>query len=155
MVKATGAIGLKEERSVYQLSSLPNNLKMTTNVIEARARFDQRVDNDTFSVGAGLVSTQVGGVYNVFSSYQISTVKSGTDHFINIDYSKPTQGFNRDISANLIPVNEQTSLMYGIKTGAIEAGGTLTYDIQNTNFYVGGKLKINILPGKKRSPGSN
>jgi len=154
-IKATGAIGLKEERTVFDTSQLPSNLKMTTNVIEARARFDQKVDNDTFSIGTGLVSTQVGGVYNVFSSYQISTANSGTDHFINIDYSKPTQGFNRDITANLIPINEQTSLMYGIKTDVIEAGGTLTYDIERTNFYVGGKLKINILNNKKRSPSSN
>ncbi len=153
-VKVTNAVGLKEQRSIYDFPNTPSNLKMTTNVIEAQARFDKKINNDTFSTGAGLVSTQVGGLYNVFTSYQISTTTNGPDHFINIDYTLPNKGFNSDISTNLLPVNEQTSLMFGVKKGAFEAGGTLTYDIERTNFYVGGKLKINILGKKKRTPGS-
>jgi hypothetical protein len=158
--KATGAIGLKEERLVFDGKATPSNLKMTTNVIEAQAKYEEIfTNNNTFSVGAGVVSTQVGGFYNAFSSYQISATKSGTQHIVTIDYTKPTKGFNKDIAANLLPVNEQASLMYGVNKGNFNVSGALIYDFKNTNVQAALNAKINIFNQsknrkKKRSPSS-
>jgi hypothetical protein len=140
------AIGLKEEREVFDVSGYPSNIKMTSNVYNLKAKWDKKVGRNNASLSADYTKTQVGGLKRASLGYQINTQKKNSQHLVTINYTLPDEGIN------LLQTREQLGLGYSFKKGSFEAGGVMNYSINNKTPFVGGKLKFNIGNKKKKKP---
>jgi hypothetical protein len=142
--KVTHAIGLKEEREVFDVAKYPSNIKMTANVFNIKAKWDRKVGRNTASLQTDYTKSQVGGLKRASVGYQINTQNLGPQHIINVSYSLPDKG------VNLLQTREQLGLGYGIKTNNFEAGGAINYSLETNDTFIGAKMKFNIGNKKKK-----
>lgn len=144
------AIGVKRERELYDWGSLTNNVQLTSNAVRAGINYRRRLSpSQSINVGSNYTGTQVGGMYSV------STGFTNGNHHIFINYQNNAPGINRNISSNLLPnAGQRISFGQGVKInkGSLDAqiGTAFTYLPNTKDFFVGGRVKIN-LNGKSRN----
>lgn len=143
--KAEQVIGLKEQRSLYNLNDLPSNLQLTPNVINLRAALNTNL-NPSININnyIGHTSTQVGSVTSYGSNFTINNQSNNGKHMVTIQYTKPSEGFNPNITSNLLPINENIMTGYSYQNGRVRAGGYFQYDMTNMSPVVGASLKVNL-----------
>lgn len=147
-------IGIKKERNLYEWSALPSNVKLTPNAVRAGLSYRRDLGNKkAILLTTNYTGTQVGGMYNVTTSYQMGK------HQVFINYQDKAKGINKNIQSNLLPnVSQRISAGYGAKDINIfgakaDIGANITYLPKNKDFFVGGKIKFNInAKKKKRTP---
>lgn len=138
-------IGLKEQRRIFDFKHMPNNVRMTPNVLRTGIGYQRNLGNNkSIGVNGNFLGTQVGGIYNVSTSFQ------NGKQFVLINYQNDANGINRSISSNLLPTaGQEVSVTYGARNANIlgskvDYGANVTFLPDTKNFFVGGSLKVNI-----------
>ena len=140
------AIGVREERELYDFKNLPRNVKLTTNALRAGISYQHKFDDKKLlSVNTSYTGTQVGGLFNISSSYQDGK------RYVYLNYQNNAPGINSNISSNLLPNNgERLTVGTGfkdlkfLKTTA-DLSSSITYMPKFENkYFIGASLKVNI-----------
>lgn len=143
-IASNHAIGVKDQRNLYNFKELPQNVKLTTNALQGSVYFSHLLDNDqAISAVANIVTTQVGSKYDVVTSYAQGV------HHVYVKYENNRSGLYAPYNMNLLP-NARKGVETGINTripsnkNQIEASAQARYDFNHGMFFGAGiKLKLN------------
>lgn len=145
------AIGVKKERQLYDWAYLPKNVKLTSAAIRSGATYSRTISpGQKLSLGANYVGTQVGGLYNISTSFQTGKT------YVFVNYQNNAPGINRNISSNLLPnAGQRVSGGYGAKDvkflgTTADFGTSITYLPNTKDYFVSGSMRVN-LAGKKKN----
>lgn len=140
------AIGVQEERQLYDWASLPANVRMTQNALRSGAEYKRRLNDETaLTFGGRYIGTQVGGLYSI----QTSVIRGKNYVFINYQDNAP--GINPNISSNLLPqAGRRLTGGYGAKDLKIgshmtaDFGTQVTYLPDSGGIFMGANFNVNF-----------
>lgn len=149
--RAEQAIGLNEERSIYSAKNLPSNIRLTPNVLNARLQYSREISPATrLNAGINYTGTQIGAITTGFAGFDIQRGDSAGIHTVYVNYTKPTQGFNRSISSYLLPEQENVQVNYGYTKGRVNLGAYYQLQPIDMSSYFGASLKVNLSKKKTK-----
>lgn len=144
------AIGVKRERNLYEWSALPNNVQLTSNAVRAGLSYQRYLAPDrSIAMSTNYTGTQVGGLFNVTTAYNQGK------HHVFVNYQNNAPGINKNIQSNLLPnAGQRITTGYGTNLNFgqtnLDLGANVTYLPDSKDFFVGGRVKMNINTGKKK-----
>ena len=145
------SIGVKRERNLYDFKNLPNNIQLTSNAVRAGITYQRDLGNNkALAINTNYTGTQVGGLFNVSSTYKMGK------HHVFINYQNNAKGINKNIKSNLLPnAGQRVTTGYGARNVNIlgtsaDFGANITYLPNQKEFFVGAKVKINLNTNKKK-----
>jgi len=143
------SIGLKDQRNIYNISEVGQNLKFTTNAVRVMSSVNHQISPKQYIGGsARYTGTNLGGQYALQVNYQNGI------HNVFVNFQDRTSGISNN-ALDLLPNNTRllqtgynTSIPF--RNNRMQIGGSVGYDLNQKSPVIQGGIKLNIGGNKNK-----